>query len=95
MNGKVMTFSNLISVYKRIRKIIFPYLLVNLFKQGYFSFIKIYKKFVKLSMKTMVLTSLNLLKLKLKLLNIRKRKIHIPHYRTPNDIYACILPHAW
>ena len=59
MNGKVMTFWTWYSVYKRIRKIIFPYLVVNLFKQGYFSFIRIYKKFVKLSMKTMVLTSLN------------------------------------
>ena len=35
------------SVYKRIRAILFPYLLVNLFKQGYFSFVKIYKKLNK------------------------------------------------
>ena len=30
----------------------------------------------------------------IKLQNFRKRKIHIAHHRTSNNIYACILPHV-
>ena len=47
----------LYSVFKKIRTILFPYLLVNLFKQWYISSVRSYKYLNKfISIKTMALT---------------------------------------
>ena len=55
-------FQALYSVHKKIRAILFPYLLVNLFKQGYFSSVKNYKHFSKfISIKTVILNSIQIL----------------------------------
>ena len=46
MNGKIMTltFSDLYTLYIKIRTILFPHLLVNLFKEGCISSVKTYIK---------------------------------------------------
>ena len=53
---------DLASIYKKIRTILFPCLLVNLFKQRYISSVKSYKYLNKfLGIKTMVATFLKIL----------------------------------
>ena len=58
MNGEMMTltFFEFFSLYKKISTILFPYLLVYLFKQRYISFVKSCKYLNKLiSIKSIVL----------------------------------------
>ena len=69
------------SVCKKLGQFFFHTLLANLFKQRYISSVTSYKYLNKL--------------IREKEKEFRKRKIHIVHHRTPNSIYACILPHAY
>ena len=104
INGKMMTlpFFELYkySLCKKIRTILFPYLLVNLLKQRYISSVKSYKYFNKfITIKTMVLTFVKIRWIYIctipliKLQNLCEGKMHFAHHRMPNCIYACILPH--
>ena len=80
--------SNFINGIKQFRSILFPYLSVNLVKQNKFISIK---RMVLASFKnTMYRITIPLIKLQ----NLTQRKKHIVHHRTPNCIWACILPHA-
>ena len=56
-----LTFLELYTVYIKFRTAVFPYLLVNLFKEKYISSVKSYKYLNTLRIKTMVLTCFEIL----------------------------------
>ena len=85
-------FLSLYSVYKKFGQFFFHTLLANLFKQMCISSVTSYNYLNTLIVKNKVF--LKYYVYAHNPFNKVIKFIHIAHHRTPDSIYACILPHA-